>query len=86
MLAFTGVVAGMTVVDFEASSGVYTELFSRAVGDAGKVYTQNPAAFDAFLGASVANRFDGRLWNVIKLRSAFDNIADVPDFSAVRVT
>tara|TARA_R110000868_G_scaffold330515_1_gene591488 strand:+ start:226 stop:1059 length:834 start_codon:yes stop_codon:yes gene_type:complete len=86
VLAFTGVAPGMTVVDLEAGGGVYTELFSRVVGDAGKVYMQNPAAFDAFLGDSVATRVDGRLSNVVKLKSNFDDLSAVPDGTADRVT
>jgi predicted methyltransferase len=86
VLAFTGVAPGMTVVDLEAGGGVYTELFSRVVGDAGKVYMQNPAAFDAFLGDAVATRVDGRLSNVVKLKSNFDDLSAVPDDAADRVT
>jgi predicted methyltransferase len=86
VLAFTGVAPGMTVVDLEAGGGVYTELFSRVVGDAGKVYMQNPAAFDAFLGDAVATRVDGRLSNVIKVKSPFDDLSAVPDGAADRVT
>lgn len=85
-LAFTGVSPGMTVVDLEAGGGVYTELFSRVVGDAGEVCMQNPAAFDAFPGDSVANRVDGRPSNVVKIQSPFDKIADVPGSSADRAT
>jgi len=85
VLAFTGVAPGMTVVDLEAAGGVYTELFSRVVGDTGKVYMQNPAAFDAFLGDSAATRVDGRLSNVVKLKSNFDDLSAVPDGTADRV-
>jgi len=86
VLAFAGVAPGMTVVDLEAGGGVYTELFSRVVGDAGKVYMQNPAAFDAFLGDAVSTRVDGRLSNVVKLKSNFDDLSAVPDGTADRVT
>ncbi|MFT5774390.1 MAG: putative methyltransferase [Hyphomonas sp.] len=86
ILAFTRVAPGMTVVDLEAGGGVYTELFSRVVGDAGKVYMQNPAAFDAFLGDAVSTRVDGRLSNVVKLKSNFDDLSAVPDGTADRVT
>ncbi len=86
VLAFTGVAPGMTVVDMEAGGGVYTELFSRIVGDAGTVYMQNPAAFDAFLGDAVATRVDGRLSNVVKVKSPFDDLSAVADGTADRVT
>jgi len=38
VLAFYEVTQGMTVVDFIAGGGYYTEFFSRVVGDAGRVY------------------------------------------------
>ncbi|KCZ92795.1 methyltransferase domain-containing protein [Hyphomonas johnsonii] len=86
VLAFIGVTPGMTVVDLEAGGGLYTELFSRVVGDTGTVYMQNPPEFDAFLGDSVAKRVDGRLANVTKVRKAFDDLSDIPDASADIVT
>lgn len=86
VLAFTGVAPGMTVVDLEAGGGMYTELFSRVVGDTGKVYMQNPPAFDAFLGDAVGKRVDGRLANVTRVKAAFDDLSAVPDASADLVT
>src|SRR6201996_8002721 len=44
MLAFTGVKEGMKVLDMDASAGYSTELLARAVGPAGAVYAQDPAA------------------------------------------
>src|ERR1041385_4287116 len=38
MLAFTGVKAGMKVLDMEAGAGYSTELLARAVGSTGTVY------------------------------------------------
>ncbi|MEX1251150.1 MAG: class I SAM-dependent methyltransferase [Hyphomonas sp.] len=71
---------GDPVLEIEAGAGYYTELLSRAVGPAGKVYMQNPAGFDAFLGDAVSKRLDGRLTNVTYLKSNFDAFA-VPDAS-----
>ena len=56
VLAFTGMRPGMTVVEMEAGEGFYTELFAAVVGDEGKVYQQNPAQFDGFLGDSLEKR------------------------------
>jgi predicted methyltransferase len=41
ILNFYGIKPGMTVLDYAASSGYYTEIFSYAVGEKGKVYAQN---------------------------------------------
>src|SRR5258706_1405592 len=41
LLAFTGVKAGMQVLDIGAGGGYSTELLARAVGPQGKVYAQN---------------------------------------------
>jgi predicted methyltransferase len=38
VLAFAGVMPGMTVVELEAGGGFYTELLASAVGDEGTVY------------------------------------------------
>lgn len=73
ILAFTGVLPGMTVVELEAGGGFYTELFGTVTGETGKVYQQNPAQFDGFLGDSVAERGHlTRLPNVEYLRAQFD--------------
>ena len=86
VLAFAGVMPGMTVVEMEAGDGFYTELFSRIAGPDGKVYMQNPPSFKAFLGDSVSKRVDGRLLNVQIVESAFDNLTNVPDADADLVT
>ncbi len=86
VLAFAGVMPGMTVVEMEAGDGFYTELLSRVAGPDGKVYMQNPPSFKAFLGDSVSKRVDGRLLNVQVVESAFDNLTNVPDANADLVT
>lgn len=87
VLAFTGMQPGMTVLELEAGSGFYTELFSRVVGAGGKVYMQNPAEFDSFLGEAVETRLaGGRLANVELVKTPFDKLGAVPDGSADMVT
>lgn len=85
VLALVAPKAGDTVLEIEAGGGYYTELLSRAVGPEGKVYMQNPAAFDAFLGDSVPKRLEGRLTNVTYVKSDFDSFG-LPDASADIVT
>ena len=86
VLAFTSVMPGMTVVDLEAGGGVYTELFSRVVGEEGRVFLQNPPEFDAFLGDAVEQRMDGRLDNVTHIKTSFDDLEPVGDEQADLVT
>ncbi len=75
VLAFTGIVEGMTVIDMEAGGGVYTEIFSKTVGSDGTVYMQNPPLFDGFAGDAIKARVaDGRLPNVEQMRTAFDTL------------
>lgn len=76
---------GDVILEIEAGGGYFTELLSRAVGDTGTVYMQNPAGFDAFLGDAVSKRIDGRLNNVTYLKSNFDAYA-LSDGSADIVT
>lgn len=86
--AVLGLVApqpGDTILEIEAGGGYFTELLSRSVGPDGKVYMQNPAAFDAFLGDAVPQRLDGRLANVDYIRSDFDAFG-LPDGSVDIVT
>lgn len=45
VLAFLDLRPGMTVADYFAGGGYYTELFSRAVGPKGVVYAMDPASF-----------------------------------------
>ena len=57
MLAFTGVKAGMKVLDMEANAGYSTELLARAVGATGVVYAQD---FAEVIERVVKDKFDIR--------------------------
>ncbi len=84
VLEFMGLMPGDTLLEIEAGSGYFTEIFSSYVGEGGKVYMQNPAAFDGFLGDSVTERLDG-LSNVEYLKSDFDALT-LADASVDAVT
>ncbi|MDX1293216.1 MAG: methyltransferase domain-containing protein [Hyphomonas sp.] len=86
ILEFTGVMPGMTVLDMEAGNGIYTELFSLVVGEAGKVYLQNPPEFETFLGDAVEQRMDGRLINVTHIQTSFDDFEPIGDAEVDLVT
>ena len=85
VLAFIGIDYGMTVVELEAGWGYYTELFAHTVGPQGKVFMQNPLAFDAFFGDAIEARLSERLTNVQAMRTNFDELT-VADESADLVT
>ena len=73
LLAFTGVRAGMHVLDMGAGGGYSTELMARAVGPDGKVYGQDHEA-----GARAKERFEARMKtdamkNVVTLDRPFDD-------------
>src|SRR5260370_12446869 len=57
LLAFTGVGAGMKVLDMGAGGGYSSELMARAVGAWGAGYAQNAAD----LGARAKERFEARM-------------------------
>ncbi len=87
MLAFTGVKAGMRVLDLGASAGYSTELLARSVGPQGVVYAQNT---QAMIDQFVKNRFDERaakpaMKNVVKLIRPFEDPvpAEVHDLDLV---
>lgn len=74
LLAFTGVSAGMHVLDMGAGGGYSTELMARAVGEGGKIYGQDSA--DA--SARAKERFEARMKtdamrNVVVLARPFDD-------------
>src|SRR5258708_9635722 len=86
LLAFTGLGAGMKVLDMGAGGGYSSELMARAVGASGAVYAQNAAA----LGARAKERFEARMKappmaNVVALVPPFDDPlpADVRDLDLV---
>jgi len=75
LLAFTGVTAGMKVLDMEASAGYSTELLARAVGPSGTIYAQDSAAV---IERFVKDRFDIRakkpiMKNVVHVVRDFDD-------------
>jgi predicted methyltransferase len=75
MLAFTGVKAGMKVLDMEAGAGYSTELLARAVGPNGVVYAQDSAAV---IERFVKDKFDIRaqspaMKNVVHVIRNFDD-------------
>ena len=59
MLAFTGAISGMKVLDMGAGAGYSTELMARAVGTGGAVYAQESAA----VMERVKDKFDVRAQN-----------------------
>jgi predicted methyltransferase len=74
MLAFTGVKAGMKVLDMGAGAGYSTELVARAVGPDGSVYAQESAA----VMERVKDKFDIRaqqpaMKNVIHVIRNYDD-------------
>jgi predicted methyltransferase len=71
VLSFSGVAIGDQVLDLFAGGGWYTELFSKAVGQSGKVYAQNDQVVWRFAGKDIIERTqNNRLNNVIR----FDNM------------
>lgn len=56
LLAFAGITEGMRVAEIGAWKGYTAELLARAVGDAGRVYAQDPKAFDKWTKDAWAGR------------------------------
>jgi predicted methyltransferase len=86
LLAFTGVRAGMSVLDMGAGGGYSTELMARAVGEDGKVFAQDSA--DASPRAK--ERFEARIKtdsmkSVVVLARPFDDPvpAEVDDLDLI---
>lgn len=71
VLAFSSVAPGDHILDLFAGGGWYTELFAKAVGDAGKVYAQNDEVIWRFAEKGITERTkNNRLSNVVR----FDNM------------
>ncbi len=86
VLTFIAMEPGMSVLELEAGTGYYTEMYSQIIGEDGEVIMQNPQAFDNFLGDSVDVRLaDDRLPNVRSSRTDFDEL-DAADGSMDIVT
>lgn len=73
VVEFIGLEPDDTLLELEAGGGYFTEIFSRYLTDDAKLYMQNPAAFDAFLGNSLETRLEG-LDNVEYLKVNFDEM------------
>jgi predicted methyltransferase len=74
LLAFSGVLSGMKVLDMGAGAGYSTELLARAVGPSGIVYAQNSVA----TMERVKDKFDARaqspaMKNVVRIVQEFDD-------------
>src|SRR2546426_2094305 len=73
LLAFTGVRAGMKVLDMGAGGGYSTELMARAVGPTGIVYGQNAANFERAVAALAARTQTPAGKNITPLARPFDD-------------
>jgi predicted methyltransferase len=73
LLAFTGVRAGMTVLDMGAGGGYSTELMARAVGPNGKVYGQNAPMFANAVRGLEARTMTPAGKNIVALGRPFDD-------------
>lgn len=73
VLSFAGLEAGMKVLELEAGGGYYTEILSRAVGNAGSVVLQHAPGLMGFVGDGIDLRTEGnRLSNVSVSITDFD--------------
>ena len=67
---------GMSIVDLDAGSGYFTEIFSYLVGKKGKVYLQNGPRFLSKNSKLVEDRLiDRRLPNVTRIDSSYINMS-----------
>jgi predicted methyltransferase len=71
LLAFLALRPGDRVADLAAGGGYSTELFSRAVGPRGRVYTENPALFVKFADKPWGERLK-RLKNTVRVDRELD--------------
>jgi predicted methyltransferase len=71
VIEFMDLEPGETVLELEAGSGYFTEVFSHYLLASSTLYMHNPAAFDGFLGDAAEVRMEG-LENVEYVKSQFD--------------
>jgi len=79
IMLFSGVAKNHVILDLYAGGGWYTELFSKAVGEIGKVYTHNDSLTWRFGGKELSKRTkENRLANVIRLDNIDLEDIDIP--------
>lgn len=82
IIPFIEVSKGDHILDLMAGGGWYTELFSMAVGEAGKVYLQNDEVIWRFAkDRAIARTENNRLANVTRIDEVAIESIDVPDNS-----
>lgn len=75
ILEFTGIAAGMQVLDLYSGNGYWSEIFARAVGASGRVVAHSSAAYREFTGKVADLRFaNGRVPRVELLHSELDDL------------
>lgn len=80
VLTFLDVKAGMSVVDYLAGAGYYTELLSRIVGPEGQVIAYNNAPYLKYAAEKPAQRYgENRLSNVEQLTAPPETAQFEPD-------
>ncbi len=81
VLTFFGVAPGMSILDFNAALGWYTEILARVAGPTGHVIAQNhPSAHEALAPEDLERRYaDGRLPNVEQLFVRHNELRLPPD-------
>lgn len=80
VLEFIGVQPGWTVLDMLAGGGYYSEVLSNAVGEQGKVYLHNNAAYIGFVEGLDERVADNRLPNVQTIVAEVEDVP-IPDAS-----
>jgi len=75
IIAFSGAAPGMRIADVFGGSGYYAELLAQVVGEQGRVYLHNNAAYLGFVGKQLEQRLEGdRLSNVVRLDREADDL------------
>jgi predicted methyltransferase len=81
LLRWFGLEPGMVVVDLFAGGGYFSEIVGHVVGDPGRVYMHNNAAYISFRGDALKERVaSGRLQNVVRLDAEIGKLG-IPDAS-----